>query len=161
MLSTPSPTPPGKQGGSLLLSDGGTTRGFWLLRSILSRWVESLEDYPSSHWYWGMIRRAELMPHAWDVCFVFMSWCGFLTARNCVVEENVWSSLHSWQLHGVTPPLNYCFVLHTYVFSSANQHFFQLNFVVNQIKVKDRSRNAVPVSKVSVLCEKVQEQFSN
>ena len=95
------------------------------------------------------------------VCFVFMSWGGFLTARNCVVEENVWSSLHSWQLHSVTPPLNYCFVLHTYVFSSANRHFFQLNFVVNQIKVKDRSRNRVPVPKVSVLCEKVQEQFSN
>ena len=56
---------------------------------------------------------------------------------NCsVVEENVWSSLHSWQLHSVTPPLNYCFVLHTYVFSSANRHFFQLIFVVNQIKVK-------------------------
>ena len=154
MLSTPSPTPPGKQGGSLLLSDGGTTRDFWLLRSILSRWVKSLEDYPSSHWYsWCLICPA--------VCFVFMSWGGFLTARNCVVEENVWSSLHSWQLHGVTPPLNYCFVLHTYVFSSANRHFFQLNFVVNQIKVKDRSRNRVPVSKVSVLCEKVQEQFSN
>ena len=148
MLSTPSPTPPGKQGGSLLLSDGGTTSGSWPLRSILWRWVIQHYTGGTLCWSWCAVCHIHKLKR-------------FLTSWNCVVEENVWSSLQGWQLHSVTPPLNYCFVLPTYVFSSANRHFFQLNFVVNQIKVKDRSRNRVPVSKVSVLCEKVQEQFSN